>query len=83
MQSQSPSPTQSPSPLTEAKASSLEELINRSPDLTDAEVDAIVTELRKQREKWAASEAMPKAKKAPKGSAPTLTIDDVMKGLEL
>lgn len=96
MQSQSNSTPPSPNssqieapttdPLDEASAFSLEELMNRAPQITDAEADQIIAYLRAQREKFAQQEAAPKVKKerkAPvKGPKPTLSVDELLSGLD-
>ncbi len=66
------------SPLTEANPASLDELINRTPDLTDAEIDRVIEALRAQRERFAQAEAAPKPKKAPKGPKPVIDITDIL-----
>lgn len=96
MQSQSNSTPQSPTssqieapttdPLEEASAFSLEELMNRAPQISDAEAEQIIAYLRAQREKFAQQEAAPKVKKerkAPvKGPKPTLSVDELLSGLD-
>lgn len=94
MQSQSnstpPSPTssqtegQSDDPLAEASAFSLEELMNRAPQISDTEAEQIIAYLRTQREKFAQQEAAPKVKKVPKakGPKPTLSVDELLSGLD-
>lgn len=87
-----PSPTssptdqqaQTPDPLAEASPFSLEELMNRAPQISDAEADQIIVYLRAQREKFAQQEATPKVKKAPKakGPKPTLSVDELLSGLD-
>ena len=52
--------------LAEASPASIDELMNRAPNVSDAEVDQIVAYLRSQREKFAQQEATPKPKKAPR-----------------
>lgn len=66
------------SPLTEANPASLDELINRTPDLTDAEIDRVIEALRAQRAKFAQQEAAPKPKRVPKGPKPTIDITDIL-----
>lgn len=75
---------QSPDPLEEASPSSLEELMNRAPQISDIEADQIIAYLRVQREKFAQQEATPKVKKAPKakGPKPTLSVDELLSGLD-
>ena len=75
---------QSPDPLEEASPSSLEELMNRAPQISDLEADQIIAYLRAQREKFAQQEATPKVKKAPKakGPKPTLSVDELLSGLD-
>lgn len=89
MQNQSPSTPQSEnsstannSPLTEASVGSLDELINRTPDISDTEADKIIEYLRAQRAKFAQQEAAPKPKKAPRQKGPLLTADDILGALE-
>ena len=96
MQSQSNSTPQSPNssvndqqapaidPLDEASPFSLEELMNRSPQISDTEAEQIIAYLRAQREKFAQQEAAPKVKKAPKakGPKPTLSVDELLSGLD-
>lgn len=71
-------------PLEEASPFSLEELMNRAPQISDAEADQIIAYLRVQREKFAQQEATPKVKKAPKakGPKPTLSVDELLSGLD-
>ena len=93
MQNQSPSTPQSqPSSekatdgadlLAEASPASLEELMNRAPQITDAEADRIIEYLRAQREKFATQEAAPKVKKAPRQKGPILSADDLLKDIDL
>jgi|694.fasta_scaffold65029_6 hypothetical protein len=96
MQSQSPStPASQPSSTTanaehigekileEASPASLEELMNRAPQITDAEADRIIDYLRAQREKFAAQEAAPKPKKAPRQKGPILSADELLKDIDL
>ena len=77
---------QSPDPLAEASAFSLEELMNRAPQISDTEAEQIIAYLRAQREKFAQQEAAPKVKKerkAPvKGPKPTLSVDELLSGLD-
>jgi hypothetical protein len=94
MQSQSnstpPSPTSSQTeapttdPLEEASPFSLEELMNRAPQISDTEAEQIIAYLRAQREKFAQQEAAPKVKKVPKakGPKPTLSVDELLSGLD-
>ena len=94
MQNQSPSTPQSDSssatanakatssPLAEATIGSLDELINRTPDISDAEADKIIEYLRAQRAKFAQQEAAPKPKKTPRQKGPVLTADDILGALE-
>ena len=87
MQNQSPSTPASTassdqSPLTEATSDSLDELMNRTPDISDAEADKIIEYLRAQRAKFAAQEATPKPKKTPRQKGPILTADDILGALE-
>jgi hypothetical protein len=94
MQNQSPSTPQSqPSSekattdgadlLAEASPASLEELMNRAPQITDAEADRIIEYLRAQREKFATQEATPKVKKTPRQKGPILSADDLLKDIDL
>lgn len=69
-------------PLAEASAASLEELMNRAPNLSDAEVDVIVNYLRAQREKFAQQEAAPKPKKAPRKKGPIISADELLADLD-
>jgi len=73
-------------PLAEASEFSLEELMNRAPQISDGEADQIISYLRAQREKFAQQEATPKVKKerkAPvKGPKPKLTVDELLSGLD-
>ena len=73
-------------PLEEASEFSLEELMNRAPQISDTEADQIISYLRAQREKFAQQEATPKVKKerkAPvKGPKPKLTVDELLSGLD-
>ena len=90
MQNQSPSTPQSDSssatannsPLAEATIGSLDELINRTPDISDAEADKIIEYLRAQRAKFAQQEAAPKPKKSPRQKGPVLTAVDILGALE-
>jgi hypothetical protein len=93
MQSQSPSTPPSPnssqteatSPdlLAEASPASLEELMNRAPDISDAEADRIIEYLRAQREKFATQESTPKPKKTPRQKGPILSADDLLKDIDM
>lgn len=94
MQSQSPStlpsPPSSKSPdapqqdlLAEASPASLDELMNRAPNISDAEADQIIAYLRAQREKFATQEATPKPKKTPRQKGPILSADDLLKDIDL
>jgi len=73
-------------PLEEASEFSLEELMNRAPQISDLEADQIISYLRAQREKFAQQEATPKVKKerkAPtKGPKPKLSVDELLSGLD-
>ena len=87
MQNQSPSTPASTtssesSPLTEATSDSLNELMSRTPDISDAEADKIIDYLRAQRAKFAAMEAAPKPKKTPRQKGPLLSADDILGALE-
>jgi len=83
MQNQSPSTPQSSTneALAEASPASLDELINRAPDLSDAEVDRIVAYLWESRDKFAKSESTPKPKKAPRQKGPILSADEILDAL--
>lgn len=94
MQNQSPSTqpsqpssqtidTQGADLLAEASPASLEELMNRAPQITDAEADRIIDYLRAQREKFAQQEAAPKVKKAPRKKGPILSADELLKDIDL
>ena len=94
MQNQSPSTppsqpssettnAQSPDLLAEASPASLEELMNRAPQISDAEADRIIDYLRAQREKFATQEATPKPKKTPRQKGPILSADDLLKDMDL
>ena len=93
MQNQSPSTHPSPNSsltdtnnaelLAEASPASLEELMNRAPDISDAEADRIIEYLRAQREKFATQEATPKPKKTPRQKGPILSADDLLKDIDL
>lgn len=91
MQNQSPSTQTSPTSsndqqapsigealLSEATEASLDELMNRSPDISDAEADRIIEYLRAQREKFAQQEAAPKVKKTPRKKGPILSADEIL-----
>jgi len=87
MQNQSPStnPSQTSSEsethgdiLEEASPASLDELINRFPQVSDAEADRIIDYLRAQREKFAQQEAAPKVKKAPRKKGPIISADELL-----
>jgi len=88
-----PSPNSSPSPdaaatgnnadlLVEASPASLDELMNRAPNISDAEADRIIEYLRAQREKFATQEATPKPKKTPRQKGPILSVDDLLKEMD-
>lgn len=83
MQNQSNSTPQSESCLNEATPASLEELVNRAPNLTDSEVDQIIEYYRAQRSKFATQEAQPKPKKSPRQKGPILSVDDLLKDIDL
>lgn len=92
MQNQSPStPPSQPSSqttdgadlLAEASPASLEELMNRAPQISDAEADRIIDYLRAQREKFATQEATPKPKKSPRQKGPILSADELLKDIDL
>jgi len=87
MPNQSPStpPSQTSSgseALAEAKVDSLEELINRTPNISDAEADRIIEYLRAQREKFATQESTPKPKKVPRTKGPILSADELLKDFD-
>lgn len=67
------------SPLAEANPDSLQELFDRDPlELTDADVERIVTELRDQRSRWVKAEAKGKKQAAPKSlSLADLDLSDL------
>lgn len=69
--------------LEEASPASLEELMNRAPQISDAEADRIIDYLRAQREKFAAQEAAPKPKKTPRQKGPILSADELLKDIDL
>jgi len=100
MQNQSPSTPPSPNLsnkddlLVEASPASLDELMNRAPNISDAEADRIIEYLRAQREKFATQEATPKPKKIPRKKGPEggltehelptkISVDDLLKDIEL
>lgn len=66
------------SPLSEVNPASLDELINRTPDLTDAELDRLIEAIHAQYAKFAAQEANPKPKKGPKGPKPAIDLSDIL-----
>jgi len=75
-----------PSPLEEASKSSLAELFSMDPlKLTRQDRSTIVAEFRRVRGIWAAAQAQGKvsaaarAPKAIKGSAPELSLDELLK----
>lgn len=66
-------------PLEEASPSSLEELFARDPlQLRDVDIETIVRELRRMREKWQSGDK-PKAVKGRKAAPldPNVTLDDL------
>jgi hypothetical protein len=69
--------------LAEASPASLEELMNRAPDISDAEADRIIEYLRAQREKFATQESTPKPKKTPRQKGPILSADDLLKDIDM
>ena len=69
--------------LQEASEASLEELMNRSPTLSDSEVDRIVEYLRAQKTKFAQQEAQPKPKKTPRQKGPIFSADELLKAMDL
>ena len=89
MPNQSPSTTasetsssQGPLALTEASPASLEELINRTPNISDDEADRIIEYLRAQREKFATQESTPKPKKSPRAKGPIISADELLNALD-
>jgi hypothetical protein len=67
-----------PNPLSEASPDSLSELFARNPlQLSDQDIGKIVSELRRQREKWQVDEGKPKAKKASKAVKLDVSLDDL------
>jgi hypothetical protein len=86
MQNQSHSTRQSQNSsndiLAEATTDSLNELMNRAPDVSDAEADRIIEFLRSQRAKFATLEASPKPKKTPRSKAPLLSADDILGAID-
>ena len=72
-----------PTPLSEASPMSLVELFALDPlKLTRTDRDAIVAEFRRIRAVWAQAEALgkrPPKGGAVKGSAPSLSLDDLLK----
>lgn len=80
--SQTSSTPSEPSVLSEASPASLEELMNRAPQITDAEADQIIAYLRAQREKFAAQESAPKPKKVPRQKGPILSADELLKDID-
>jgi hypothetical protein len=83
-QTEAQSATPATDPLEEASPFSLEELMNRAPQISDTEAEQIIAYLRAQREKFAQQEATPKVKKVPKakGPKPTLSVDELLSGLD-
>ena len=85
-QTEAQSSAPSVDPLDEAGPESLEELMNRAPQISDAQADEIIVYLRTQKEKFALQEATPKVKKerkAPvKGPKPILSVDELLSGLD-
>lgn len=73
---------ESPDLLAEAAVNSLEELMNRAPQISDAEADRIIEYLWAQREKFAQQESAPKVKKAPKKKGPILSVDDILTAMD-
>ena len=75
-------PSTPPSPLTEVKPESLQELFNKPPlRLTDAEVDKIVAKLQEDRQKFLTMEAAPKA--APKAKKVAADLNLKIEDLDL
>lgn len=62
--------------LSEASAASLDELMNRQPDYSDAEVDTIIGYYRNLRERFAIQEATPKEKKSRKKKSATEIVEE-------
>ena len=88
MQNQSNSTPQSENSSTsntleEVVVDSLDELINRTPNLSDPEVDIIVNYLRSQKTKFAQQEAAPKPKKSPRHKGPVISADELLKAIDL
>jgi len=81
--SQNSSQTNNAELLAEASPASLEELMNRAPDISDAEADRIIEYLRAQREKFATQESTPKVKKTPRQKGPILSADDLLKDIDM
>ena len=81
--SQTTTDTQGGDLLTEASPASLEELMNRAPQISDAEADRIIEYLRAQREKFATQEATPKPKKSPRQKGPIISADELLKDLDV
>lgn len=84
MSSDNPLAPAGPSPLTEASPQSLAKLFSSDPyQITDTELDLIIAEHRKQRQRIAQADAAgtktPRAKKAPlaSGEAPSLSELDL------
>jgi hypothetical protein len=80
---QSPNSSTDEDLLAEASPASLEELMNRAPQITDSEADQIISYLRSQREKFAQQEATPKPKKSPRSKGPIISADELLKDIDL
>lgn len=71
-----------PSPLSEVKEDSLNDLFMKDPlNLSEADIERVVTELRRKREQWQAAEASG-AKRAPKAIAAPKVKPDVALDLD-
>jgi hypothetical protein len=89
MSSQSSSTPKSQNSLTtnealqEASEASIDELMNRTPTLSDSEIDRITEYLRAHKVKFAQQEAQPKPKKAPRQKGPIFSADELLKAMDL
>lgn len=64
------------SPLNEPKPKSIDELFSMDPlDMTNADIDAIVLHLRKERGAWENKEAVAAAKKQIKGEVAKIAVN--------
>lgn len=70
-----------PSPLAEADPMSLDELFNRTPPLSEEDLDKIIAELKAQRERFLKADQEgkrpPRQPKAPKAKAPDVSLEDL------